>query len=140
MTKKLINRKVSKPTKKSIQQQHKKLVKQCLKLWSQCVIMRDKTCRNCNSDYKLTSHHIRSVTNKNTMFDIENGICLCWEECHCQQKWHPERFQDIVIEIIGNKYYERMKRKSQVKIEYSVEDLQEIKEHLTKTLEKLKDE
>jgi hypothetical protein len=129
-------KKTKKPKRKV--SNRKKLIKQCLDLWSDCVIARDHTCRNCNSDQYLSAHHIRSVTHHITMFDIDNGICLCWRKCHFQQKFHPERFQDMVIEIIGQDYYEEMKRKSSVVVDYTIADLIEIKEYLQNKLKELK--
>jgi hypothetical protein len=118
--------------------EHKKLEKQCLSLWSQCVIARDRTCRNCNSDEYLSAHHVRSVSNHNTMFDIDNGLCLCWRKCHFPQKYHPERFQDMVLNIIGQEKYDYLKAKSLITRKWSVSDLTELKEYLKNKLQEFK--
>ena len=108
------------------------LEKKCLDLWSKCVRARDLTCRGCNSDYRLSAHHIRSRTNLSTKYLLDNGICLCWK-CHSLQKFDPERFQDLIIEIIGDAEYQRLKRMSQAVVskhtEYDLEDKIEYLEH-----------
>lgn len=115
----------------------KKLDEQCLKLWSQCVITRDRTCRNCNSDERLSAHHIRSRTHKNTKYDIRNGLTLCWK-CHSQQKFNPERFQDFVLDIIGQQKYNHLKLLSAVVTDITIADLEDTKEVLTAKLKDLK--
>ncbi len=106
----------------------RKLEQKCLKLWSDCVRARDMVCKQCNSDYKLSAHHIRSRTNLSTRYLLANGICLCWK-CHSLQKWNPEKFQDMILEIIGDEKYQELKRKSLIEItkhtEYDLEIIQE---------------
>jgi hypothetical protein len=114
------------------------LVKSCDDLWSACVIERDKTCRYSNEDTYLTAHHIRSRTHWSTRWSLENGLTLSWRRIHFLQKANPEKFQDMVIEIIGQNYYEEMKKKSLVVVDYSVEDLRDIKLHLQGELIKIK--
>jgi hypothetical protein len=46
------------------------------------------------------------------MLDLENGMAIC-SRCHCLQKFSPEKFQDKIIEVIGDKEYQRLKVKSQ---------------------------
>ncbi len=137
--KKPIKQTKKKKTKRK-KSEHKKLEEKCLDLWSDCVITRDRTCRNCNSDEYLSAHHIRSVSNHNTMFDINNGICLCWRKCHFPQKYHPEKFQDMVLSIIGEEHYNQMKYKSLIVRDWTVEDLRNKKEELKLKLEELKNE
>ena len=120
---------------------NKLLEKECLNLWSQCIRERDKVCRNCGSDEHLSAHHIRSVTHHSTKYMLANGICLCWRKCHFLQKHHPERFQDMVIEIIGDDEYQRLKRMSLTDIvKHTVYDLEGIKEYLQQELKRLKRE
>ena len=123
-------KKVTKVTRK------KRLNKTCLELWSLCVRGRDRTCRNCNSDHRITAHHIRSVTHAATRFDLENGLTLCWK-CHSLQKYHPERFQDMIIEIIGQDFYEAMKKKSLCVVDHTIADLEDIKAVLDAKLFKI---
>lgn len=102
------------------------LVKQCDVLWSKCVRARHRTCRICGSDYRLQAHHIRSRSHSSTRYDLENGMALC-SRCHIIQKFNPEKFQDSVIEVIGQAEYERLKKKSLIPWKYTVPMLQDIK-------------
>lgn len=129
-------KKAKKPKRKKTERQL--LVKACDDLWSSCVIARDKTCRYSNEDTYLTAHHIRSCTHWATRWLIDNGLTLSWRRIHFLQKANPEKFQDMVIEIIGQEYYDEMKRKSAVVVDYSVEDLRDMKRLLTEQLIKLK--
>ena len=61
---------------------------------------------------------------------LANGICLCWK-CHSLQKWNPERFQDMIIDIIGDEKYQELKRKSLMDIQKHTEyDLEIIQDYL----------
>ena len=134
-TMKLIKKHIKPKRKVSKKRQ---LEKKCLNLWSQCVRARDMTCRGCNSDIKLSAHHIRSRTNLSTKYLLDNGICLCWK-CHSLQKFNPERFQDLVIEIIGDEFYQELKRKSLMEITKHTEyDLEMIIEYLEGELKRIK--
>jgi len=116
----------------------RQLEKKALDLWSRCVRARDLTCRGCNSDFRLSAHHIRSRTNLSTKYLLDNGICLCWK-CHSLQKFNPERFQDLVIEIIGDDFYKELKRKSLMDIQKHTEyDLEMIIEYLDGELKRIK--
>lgn len=116
----------------------RQLDKKCLDLWSKCVRARDLTCRGCNSDFRLSAHHVRSRTNLSTRYLLDNGICLCWK-CHSLQKFNPERFQDMILEIIGDDTYQELKRKSQMEITKHTEyDLEMIIEYLEGALEDIK--
>lgn len=96
--------KKQKPSKRTLE-------KDCLELWSLCVRARDGVCRMCGSDKSLTAHHIRSVSNAATRYDIDNGMALCWK-CHSLQKFQPERFWDKVIDLISLDRYLQLKDKS----------------------------
>ena len=51
---------------------------------------------------------------------------------------NPEKFQDMVIEIIGDEFYQELKRKSLVVVDdYTVDDLRLIKADLTAKLKEL---
>ena len=130
--------KTKKVKKKKVVSEKKKLDKECRDLWSKCVIARDKTCRYTNEDTFLSAHHIRSVTHKATRFLLDNGLTLSWRKVHFLQKMNPEKFQDMVIEIIGEDFYQEMKRKSQVVVDdYTVDDLTLIKADLKAKLKEL---
>ena len=115
----------------------KKLENECDKLWSQCVIARDGTCRGTNSIDRLSAHHIRSRTHRSTRWDLDNGLCLSWR-VHFLQKANPERFQDLIINIIGDKKYQALKRKSLQVVDYTTADLEQIKQDLTNKLKDIK--
>jgi hypothetical protein len=115
----------------------KKLENECDKLWSQCIIARDGTCRGTNSIDRLSAHHIRSRTHKSTRWDLDNGLCLSWK-VHFLQKANPERFQDLIINIIGDEKYQALKRKSLQVVDYTTADLEQIKQDLTNKLKDIK--
>lgn len=115
----------------------KKLENECDKLWSQCIIARDGTCRGTNSIDRLSAHHIRSRTHRSTRWDLDNGLCLSWK-VHFLQKANPERFQDLIINIIGDEKYQALKRKSLQVVDYSIADLEQIKQDLTNKLKDIK--
>ena len=115
----------------------KKLENECDKLWSQCVIARDGTCRGTNSSDRLSAHHIRSRTHRSTRWDLDNGLCLSWK-VHFLQKANPERFQDLIINIIGDDEYQALKRKSLQVVDYTTADLEQIKQDLTNKLKDIK--
>lgn len=110
--------------------------KDCLTLWSLCVRTKDRTCRVCGSDYRLQAHHIRSVTHHATMLDLENGLTLC-SRCHFLQIANPERFMDMILEVIGQKEYDRLKKKSQVIYKYTTAEYKLMKVCLKDKLESL---
>lgn len=106
---------------------------QCLSLWSQCIRTRDRVCRICGSDYRLQAHHIRSRGNKATYLDLENGMAVC-ARCHIIQKFNPEKFQDTVLEVIGNQEYQRLKTKSQMVWKPTTHELVMMKDALKTSL------
>ena len=114
------------------------LIKACDELWSQCVIKRDLTCRWSGEDTYLSAHHIRSRGHWATRWQIDNGLTLSWRKVHFLQKANPERFQDIVIDVIGDETYQDLKRQSLVVIDLTIADLQDRKEYLQKELAKFK--
>jgi hypothetical protein len=69
---------------------------------------------------------------------LRNGICLCWK-CHSLQKFNPERFMDLVIEIIGQDEYNALKEISQGNIKVTDADLEDLADALEDTLKDIKD-
>jgi hypothetical protein len=112
---------------------------QCDKIWSQCIITRDKTCRVTNSDERLSAHHIRSRTHRATRWHLDNGMALSWG-VHFLQKANPERFLDKIIEVIGQDKYDELKRISLGVVNYSTADLEIIKYDLERQLRRLKND
>lgn len=111
----------------------KKLENQLDKLFSQAVIARDKKCKVSGSEERLTVHHIRSRSHKITRWNLENGICLSWR-VHFLQKANPELFHDKIIECIGQKEYDRIKKLSGMTYKWSLEELERIKEQLKEAI------
>jgi hypothetical protein len=111
----------------------KKLENQLDKLFSQAVIARDRKCKVSGSDDRLTVHHIRSRSHKITRWNLENGICLSWK-VHFLQKANPELFMDKIIECIGQKEYDRLKKLSGMTYKWSLEELERIKEQLLEVI------
>lgn len=111
----------------------KKLENQLDKLFSQAVIARDRKCKISGSDERLTVHHIRSRSHKITRWNLENGICLSWR-VHFLQKANPELFHDKIIECIGQKEYDRLKKLSDQTYKWSIEELERIKEQLLEVI------
>lgn len=109
----------------------------CLKLWSQCVITRDRVCRVTKSTHSLSAHHIRSRGHASTRFDLENGMCLSWRDWHFLQKFNPERFQDGIIDVIGVDKYEQLKAKSRIPLKRNIQDMRDERERLTRELKAL---
>jgi hypothetical protein len=85
-------------------------------LWSGLVIERDWNCRKCSAKINLSAHHIRVRQHKSTKYDIDNGITLCWP-CHSLQKYRPQAFHDLVIDIIGQAKYDELRERSEVNIQ-----------------------
>lgn len=125
--------------KKTKVPEKRKVMQDCLSLWSQCVRTRDRKCRICGSEYRLQAHHVRSRQHHSTMLDLDNGIALC-ASCHIQQKFRPEQFSDRIIDLVGEEEYARLKRKSIVTFQYDYPGYLLEKDRLTKELKRLKDE
>ena len=111
----------------------KKLDEELLDLWSMATRRRDGKCRNCGNDQRLSGHHIRVKRHTITRYSLENSLTLCWP-CHSLQKLNPERFHDMIIEIIGQKEYDRLKKISNMTYKFSIEELLRIKEQLQEAI------
>jgi hypothetical protein len=107
--------------------------KDCDKLWSQCVRVRDKTCRRCNSEDGLSAHHIIERTHRSVRFDLDNGIALCWR-CHSLQKFAGQTFTGHVIEVIGWPEFQRLMEKSKHICKRNIADLRLERDRLQKLL------
>lgn len=123
---------VKEPSKRNIE-------KDCLDLWSKCVRTKQRVCRICGSTYRPQGHHIRGRGNASTRYDLQNGLCIC-AKCHCLQKFNSERFQDLVISVIGEAEYKRLKMKSLQTYKWTVEELKDLKSELRMILRDLEDE
>lgn len=120
------------PSKTSIE-------KSAYDVWSKCIRAKQRVCRICGSDSGLQAHHIRSRTHAATRFDLANGLCVC-RKCHIIQKFNPELFQDRVIEVVGDREYQRLKRKSLVPYKLGTNDLKDVIDRLKDELKRIEDE
>ena len=119
--------------------ERKKLDEECLRLWSLCVRARDKTCRNCNSDYMLQGHHLIQRTYKLSRYNLENGLILC-ARCHFPEHVNPEKFRDMILGVIGEDKYLELKKRYMVQYKWTLPELREIKENLKNELKRLQGE
>jgi hypothetical protein len=85
----------------------KKLDEKALKIWAACIKTRDRKCQvpGCNSEYKLSAHHISPRQYKITRFLLANGITLCAGH-HMLQKFDAEKFRAIIVSIVGLEKYD----------------------------------
>ena len=113
-----------------------KLDADCLELWSLCVRTRDKTCRNCNSDFNLQAHHIVQRNYKASRYLLSNGLTLC-SGCHFFEKVDAEKFRNMVIGVIGEDKYLSMQRTYRISYKYTIDDLKQIKSELQAKLKQL---
>jgi 5-methylcytosine-specific restriction endonuclease McrA len=119
--------------------ERQKLDADCLELWSKCVRMTDKTCRNCNSDFNLNAHHIVQRNYKASRYLLSNGLTLC-AGCHFSEHVDPEKFRSMVIGIIGEQKYLSMQETYRIQYKYTLDDLRTIKNNLTVELKRLEAE
>lgn len=124
---------------KKIKSERKKLDEANLKLWSLCVRARDKTCRNCNSNYHLQGHHIVTRQYKLSRYNIDNGLTLC-RRCHFPEHVNPERFRDMILNIIGEEKYLELKKKYMILYKWNITELREIKTGLKVKLKQLQND
>ena len=87
----------------------KDLKKECDKLWSEVVLLRDgRKCRYCGRPGN-NPHHIFSRKYTNTRHNPDAGITLCWA-CHFHvAHGEPEKFRDFVMQKIGAELFEKLK-------------------------------
>src|SRR3990167_389776 len=84
--------------------------KEADKLFSLLIRKRGK-CERCNSKFNLQCAHIISRRYFSTRFDIENAIPLC-QRCHFFYTYHPIEWENWIINRIGNKRFQELKRKA----------------------------
>jgi len=116
-----------------------KLDESCLKLWSLCVRARDKTCRNCNSDYNLQAHHLVQRTYKSSRYNLENGLTLC-SSCHFSEHVNPEKFRRMIIDVIGEDKYNTLHDRHMITYSWTETELAMIKDELKDELKILRGE
>jgi len=108
-------------------------------LWSLKVREKCK-CELCGRKGDIKSfdaHHIKSRNSLSTRWDLGNGACLC-KGCH-RFKVHMDTLTaSILIQKLkdkrGEKWYNKLVEKANTITKYSIQDLENIKLLLTKTL------
>jgi predicted restriction endonuclease len=111
----------------------KKLTQECDLLWSQIIRSKNK-CQLCGKTEGLQAAHIFSRTNKNTRWDVQNGLCLCLR-CHLYfAHKEPMLFAEKVKEMLGQKVYRELRQRAQISAKG--QDLQAIKIFLEQELKK----
>lgn len=71
--------------------------------WRTSVFERDNyTCQLCNErGGNLTAHHIKMVSERpDLIFDINNGITLCWD-CHSGIRWKEVEYEELFRQRIN---------------------------------------
>jgi hypothetical protein len=88
-------------------------------LWAQAIKKRvGEWCMVCGKNRASQSHHIFSRKIKHMRHSLENGIALC-AGCHtlnarCSAHGNPEAFRTFLIDMMGEKEYERLFMLSQL--------------------------
>jgi hypothetical protein len=119
----------------------KKLDESILKLWSACAKTAQRKCQvqGCNSEYKLSAHHVAPRQYRRTRYLLRNGLCLCAGH-HMLQKIDPEKFRNMIIEIIGEEEYDRLHQmawNNGEPFKHTIDDLKELKAELQANLKSL---
>jgi len=125
------------PKKKKSERQL--LEKELDKLWSKCVLTRDKyKCQYCRQEGN-NPHHIFSRSNKNTRWDLENGITLCVSHHTFNSNFSahlaPRNWWIWLEEKRGKKWVDQLEQRANISAKGL--DLQAIKIYLTQILNKL---
>lgn len=84
----------------------KSLEEQCDHWWSKCIRLRDMFCRTpfCN-ERSVDARHIMNRRHRATRWDLKNGLGGC-------RRHHSEETKEKLIEIIGEKEYNRLNTKA----------------------------
>ena len=112
---------------------------ECLRLVSLVARTRDRTCRNCGKDTNLHGHHIISRQYKLSRYHPDNLLTLC-RGCHFWEKVSPEKFRDMILDIIGEENYLALKNCYMIQYKWSIPELKEIKEGLKSELKRVESE
>lgn len=102
---------VPKPVRKIRKKRHigqspiKKLKKECDRVWSLIVRLKNPTCIWCKRRAAVNAHHIISRRYLPTRYVIENGAALCGG-CHMTAHQRPDRFIPHIKSVLGEKQYD----------------------------------
>ena len=85
------------------------------KFWSEAVKKKaGHKCECCGEKNNLASHHIYSIRNASTKWEIDNGICLCIG-CHTGNTFSAHRSPEFtlwIIKYIGEERFNRIRCKA----------------------------
>lgn len=97
----------------------KKLEKECMKLWAELVKKKAKNmCEypGCYKTQNLNAHHIFTRAKKSTVFDPENGLCLCpyHHTLGAEAAHRDPNFKDIIVEagVRTDEFYRKLRLKA----------------------------
>ena len=113
-------------------------IKELNRLWQEVIHARDRYCQICYRQDGLAGHHIFTRSRKNTCWDLENGIGLCYS-CHCGSSLlsahkTPRNFFRWLENKKGKKWVNDLEIRSQMTARYL--DAKLIKIYLTQELKK----
>lgn len=108
--------------------------KDCYRLIQEIAILQDPVCVVCTERKSQAGHHLFTRSRHATAFHPEaaRGLCnICHQEAHEEPQW----FRQIMIEEIGDRFFE-LERLSRTVCK---PDYGEVKKGLVETLNKLKE-
>jgi len=78
------------------------------RLWSKCVLTRDKVCIRCQKNPARHPHHIFSRRYAGTRHVLSNGAGLCGG-CHREAHTDAVRFHEFIKSKLGESVYNMLK-------------------------------
>ena len=113
----------------------KKLDDKLLAVWKAKVKVGGR-CEYCGKTTYLNAHHFYSKTALNTRYDLDNGFCLCSGHHTLNSTFSahktPADFVDWAIEKRGQEWYDRIKAKHRVIVDWSDADLEDLLKETTR--------
>lgn len=88
-------------------------------LWSLAIRKRDNCCVICGEREGLQSAHIFVRDNRNTRWDLNNGITLC-TKCHSWGHVEPNEFTRFIKNQIGIDAYKKLEQKALSIVKYQI--------------------
>lgn len=115
-----------------------KLERECDKLWSEAIRLRDKACRypDCKKR-KIQAHHIFTRKYRSVRWELLNGVGLCAGHHLFWAHTEPEKFRDYILAKLGVDQFEALKQRAYQPAKYSIDDLQVIKASLQASIKQL---
>ena len=107
-----------------------------MEAWTEAVKVRaDYRCEYCgrSKPYVLNAHHIFGRRHSTVKYDLDNGICLCYN-CHNEAHNNPE-FIKWIVNYIGKDRYDRIKAKHDQVKKWTEIEKREVYQSLKKFVE-----